>query len=199
MHRGNLFVISAPSGAGKSSLVQALCKLDEHVHISVSHTTRNKRAGEEDGIHYFFIDHQEFENMLLQNKFIEHAKVYDNYYGTHIDTIRNLQDTGQDIILEIDWQGARQVKKLFPDVTLVFILPPNLETLKQRLILRNTDSLETIQKRLNLAQTDISHAIEFDYIVINDDFDTALQDLYSIILVQRLKANNVLQDYILRT
>lgn len=195
MLRGNVFVISAPSGAGKSSLVKALCELDRQVQVSVSHTTRNIRPGEEHGVHYFFISHNEFEMLLADNHFLEHAKVYDNYYGTHIKTIRDLQSQGQDIILEIDWQGARQVKSIFPDATLIYILPPTLTELKRRLVSRNTDSEEIIMKRLNLAVDDISHADEFDYAVINDNFDTALQDLYSIILVQRLKTNNVLLNY----
>ena len=137
----------------------------------------------------------EFEIMLSDKKFLEHAKVYDNYYGTHIDNIKQLQNSGQDIILEIDNQGASQVKKIFDDATLIYILPPSLEELEKRLNNRNTDSSDVINKRLSEAKNDISHANEFDYIIINDDFSSALQDLYSIILVSRMKANRVLATY----
>lgn len=195
MQQGNIYVISAPSGAGKSSLVKALCEKDPKIQVSISHTTRKMRHGDIHGIHYFFVSHDEFESMLLDKKFLEHAKVYDNYYGTHIDNIKQLQNTGQDIILEIDNQGASQVKQIFADVTLIYILPPSLEKLKNRLISRNTDSAEVINKRLSQAKNDISHAKEFDYIVINDDFSIALQDLYSIILVSRMKAHKILEYY----
>lgn len=195
MQSGNIFVISAPSGAGKSSLVDALCKLDNNIHVSISHTTRKIRPGEIDGKSYYFISQEEFADMLDKNQFLEHAEVYGNFYGTHINTIKKPQNEGQDIILEIDWQGARQVNKIFPDATSIFILPPSLNVLKSRLINRNTDSLKTINDRLDKAAEDISHAKEFKYIVINDDFDAALKDIYSIILVQRLKAEHVLKSY----
>ena len=195
MQRGNIFVISAPSGAGKSSLVKALCEQDAGIKVSISHTTRNKRPGDIHGLHYFFISHDEFEIMLNENQFLEHARVYDNYYGTHIATIQKLLGEGIDIILEIDHQGAMQVRNIFPEATLIYILPPNMAELNNRLVKRNTDSEEIIQKRLALATEDISHAFKFDYIVINDDFATAQQQLYSIILVQRLKAEQVLKSY----
>ena len=195
MQQGNIFVISAPSGAGKSSLVKALCEKDSKIQVSISHTTRKMRPGDIHGIHYFFVSHNEFEIMLSDKKFLEHAKVYDNYYGTHIDNIKQLQNSGQDIILEIDNQGASQVKKIFDDATLIYILPPSLEELEKRLNNRNTDSSDVINKRLSEAKNDISHANEFDYIIINDDFSSALQDLYSIILVSRMKANRVLATY----
>jgi guanylate kinase len=195
MQQGNIFVISAPSGAGKSSLVKALCEKDNKIQVSISHTTRKMRPGDIHGVHYFFVNHNEFEEILTQNKFLEHAKVYDNFYGTHIDSIKRLQANGQDIILEIDNQGASQVKHIFPNAILIYILPPNLDELKKRLINRNTDSNETIEKRLSQAQKDISLAKEFDYIVINDNFATALDELYSIIMVSRMKANTVLETY----
>jgi guanylate kinase len=195
MQQGNIFVISAPSGAGKSSLVKALCEKDQQIKVSISHTTRNMRPGDIEGIQYFFVTHDKFAEMLNQNQFLEYAKVYDNYYGTHIDSIRKSQTAGSDIILEIDNQGAKQVKQIFPDSILIYILPPSLEELKKRLINRNTDSVDIINKRLSLAREDISHANEFDYIVINDDFDQALHDLYSIILVSRMKASKVLETY----
>ncbi len=195
MQQGNIFVISAPSGAGKSSLVKALCEKDNKVQVSISHTTRKMRPGDINGVDYFFVNHNEFEEMLTQNKFLEHARVYDNFYGTHIDSIRKIQANGHDVILEIDNQGASQVKQIFVNAILIYILPPSIDELKKRLFSRNTDSNETIQKRLSEAQKDISHAKEFDYIVINDNFATALDDLYSIIRVSRMKANAVLINY----
>ncbi len=195
MQQGNIFVISAPSGAGKSSLVKALCKKDNKIQASISHTTREMRPGDIHGVHYFFVSSNEFEKMLRQNKFLEYAKVYDNFYGTHIDSMKKTQANGQDIILEIDNQGASQVKQIFANAILIYILPPSIDELKKRLINRNTDSNETIEKRLSQAQKDISHANEFDYIVINDNFATALDELYSIIMVSRLKANSVLAAY----
>ncbi len=195
MQQGNIFVISAPSGAGKSSLVKALCSHDSQIKVSISHTTRSIRHGEQHGEDYYFVQHSEFKQMLERNQFLEHAQVYDNYYGTHIATIEALLNQGIDIILEIDWQGARQVRNIFPTATLIFILPPNQQELRKRLIGRNTDSGDVIQKRLDLALEDISHAHEFDYVVINDNFDNAMQDLYSIILVQRLKASKILSNY----
>ncbi len=195
MQSGNIFVISAPSGAGKSSLVKALCRKDKQIKVSVSHTTRSIRPGEQEGLDYYFIPHTDFVNMLEQKQFLEYAKVYDNYYGTHINTIKQLLEKGQDIVLEIDWQGARQVKQLFPQAILIFILPPNAQELQKRLTSRNTDSPETIKKRLDLAIDDISHADEFDYTIINDNFDMALHELYSIITVQRFKTERVLKSY----
>ncbi len=195
MQRGNIFVVSAPSGAGKSSLVKALCDMDQRVKVSISHTTRDKRPGDIHGLHYFFISHAEFKDNLNQQQFLEHANVYGNYYGTHLATIENLQKEGSDIILEIDHQGAMQIRNIFAEAILIYILPPSLDILKQRLIKRNTDSEEIIQKRLALAVDDISHAHKFNYIVINDDFTTALQQLYSIIMVHRLKAETVLKNY----
>lgn len=192
MNRGKIYVIAAPSGAGKSTLVNALCKIDNDIQLSISHTTRKIRPGEQDGKNYFFVKTDEFRHMIENNEFIEYAQVYDNYYGTNITTIKNFLATGKDIILEIDWQGARQIRKLFHDAVLIFILPPSLEVLSKRLHDRKTDSLETIHKRLNLARGDISHAPEFDYIVINDDFDTALLDLCSIIRAGRNKTSRKL-------
>lgn len=194
MNRGKIYVIAAPSGAGKSTLVNALCKLDSRVQLSISHTTRPKRMNEENGINYFFISISEFEAMIENNEFLEYAKVYDNYYGTNINTIKNFLATGKDILLEIDWQGARQIRKLFHEAVLIFILPPSLEVLEQRLRNRNTDSIETIEKRLSLALDDISHAGEFDHLIINDNFDTALQDLWSVIRANRNKTSCLLEE-----
>lgn len=187
MNRGRIYVIAAPSGAGKSTLVNALCAMDHEVQLSISHTTRSMRPGEIDGRNYFFVTNQEFKRMIENNEFLEYAQVYDNFYGTNINTIKQFLATGKDIILEIDWQGARQISKLFNDAVLIFILPPSFEILAKRLHARNTDSQAVIEKRLSLAYEDISHAPEFDYIIINDDFNSALQDLCSIIRAGRNK------------
>lgn len=194
MNQGKIYVISAPSGTGKSTLVNELCKLDPKIQLSISHTTRLIRPGEVDGVNYFFTTTSDFENMIADNEFLEYAKVYDNYYGTNIKTIKNFLATGRDIILEIDWQGAGQVKKLFAEATLIFILPPSLETLAERLHKRNTDSNEVIKKRLDLALEEISHAPEFDYMVVNDDFDDALLDLRSIIRAPRNKTAQMIKQ-----
>ncbi|MEN9945621.1 MAG: hypothetical protein RLZZ293_7 [Pseudomonadota bacterium] len=193
MNRGKIYVISAPSGAGKSTLVNALCKQDTQVQLSISHTTRPIRTGEQNGVNYYFVSKTEFEQMLNDNEFLEYAMVYDNYYGTNINTIKRFLANGKDIILEIDWQGAQQIRKLFSDATLIFILPPSLEILAERLNKRNTDSPEVIAKRLDLALTEIAHAKEFDYIIINDNFDNALNDLSSIIRTPRNKTERILQ------
>ncbi len=193
MSRGKIYVIAAPSGAGKSTLVNALCKLDDGVQLSVSHTTRGIRPGEKNGVNYFFVSTIEFQKMVENNDFLEYAEVYGNFYGTNINTIKEFLATGKDIILEIDWQGARQIRKLFNDAVLIFIAPPSLEILEQRLRDRKTDSLEVIEKRLSMAMEDISHVAEFDYIIINDDFNTALQDLCSIIRAARNKTARKLE------
>lgn len=196
MSHGNIFIISAPSGAGKSSLVKALCQKDNKIKVSVSHTTRMPRVGEEHGTDYHFISKEVFQEMLNNEEFVEHALVFDNYYGTHILTLKELLQNGFDIILEIDWQGAMQVKHIFPEAISIFILPPNKKELEYRLYSRNTDSKEVIEKRLSLAVHDISYAKEFDYVIINDIFDKALHDLYSIIWVNRLKSNIILKNYV---
>lgn len=192
---GNVFVISAPSGAGKSSLVNALCKKDPQIKVSVSHTTRNKRLGDEEGIHYHFVDTAEFKHMIANNDFLEYATVYDNYYGTHKTTITQLQNMGYDIILEIDRQGALQIRKLLKQAILIYVLPPSIAELRKRLQQRNTDSIETIEKRQGTAIDDISYAKYFDFAIINDDFNAALDELYSIIVVHRLKAQHVLEKW----
>lgn len=194
MNRGKIYVIAAPSGAGKSTLVNALCKIDPQVQLSISHTTRPIRPGEADGINYFFVTVDSFKAMIEANEFLEYAQVYDNYYGTNINTIKKFLATGKDIILEIDWQGAQQIRKMFSDAVLIFILPPSLEVLAQRLSARNTDSREVIEKRLSLAMNDISHAPEFDYLIVNDNFETALQDLCSIIRAPRNKTVRMLEQ-----
>lgn len=194
MNRGNIYVIAAPSGAGKSTLVNALCALDPQVQLSVSHTTRGIRPGETDGVNYFFVSVDDFKTMIGNNDFLEYAQVYENYYGTNINTIRQFLATGKDIILEIDWQGAQQIRKLFHDAVLIFILPPSLPVLAERLKNRNTDSANVIEKRLSVAMDDISHAPEFDYLIINDSLDVALQDLCSIIRAPRNKTAKMLDN-----
>lgn len=194
MNRGRIYVIAAPSGAGKSTLVNALCKIDPQVQLSISHTTRPMRTGETDGVNYFFVTVDSFKAMIEANEFLEYAQVYDNYYGTNINTIKKFLATGKDIILEIDWQGAQQIRKMFNDAVLIFILPPSLEVLAQRLSARNTDSQEVIEKRLSLAMSDISHVPEFDYLIVNDNFETALQDLCSIIRAPRNKTVRMLEQ-----
>lgn len=183
---GNLYVISAPSGAGKTSLVKALLEQCQHLLVSISHTTRPKRPGEVDGVNYHFIDQAEFEQMLSNNAFLEHAEVFGNYYGTSKQWVEETLAKGDDVILEIDWQGAAQIRKSIPNTITIFILPPALETLKQRLQGRGQDDSKVIARRLSEAQGEIAHYVEFDYIVINDDFDTALAELQSIIQANRL-------------
>ena len=194
MLHGDIFVIAAPSGAGKSSLVKAICEQDNTLQLSISHTSRPIRPSEVNGVDYFFVSVEQFEEMLLRHEFIEHAKVYGNYYGTNINAIQQFMKNGKDIILEIDWQGARQIKKLFPNAILIFILPPSIEELTKRLIARNTDSTDVIKSRIQVAQEDISHASEFTYIIVNDKFDVALQDLCSIIRTRRLLSEKVLSS-----
>lgn len=186
MDNGNIFVISAPSGTGKSSLVQKLCTLDLNLKSSISHTTRSIRNVEQDGVHYFFIDAMKFKQMIAQNQFIEYAEVFGNLYGTSITMIKNIISK-KNIILEIDYQGAYQIKKIFPASILIFILPPKLSILEQRLNKRNTDDPVIIRQRLAKAQNEITQAINFDYLIINDDFNLALRNLYSIIQSTILK------------
>lgn len=187
---GNLFILAAPSGAGKSSLIKAL--LEKHgshpdfpVQVSVSHTTRKPRPGEEDGVHYHFVDHEEFERLIDKGVFFEYAEVFGNYYGTSRETIEQTLHKGVDVFLDIDWQGARQVKALMPETCTVFILPPSVAVLKERLTNRGQDSEEVIAARMSEAVSEMSHYDEFDYVLINDDFDTALSSLNHIVAAQR--------------
>lgn len=193
MSRGKIYVIAAPSGAGKSTLINALRQHHPQLQLSISHTTRQKRHSEEDGVNYYFIPVEEFKAMIARQEFLEYAQVYDNYYGTSLKTIAEFLAHGQDIILEIDWQGARQIRQLYPDAVSIFIAPPSLTTLAERLTARNSDSPEVISKRLSLARSDMTHAEEFDYIVINNNFTAAVQDLCSIIRADQLTATNMLQ------
>ena len=177
----NLFIIAAPSGCGKTSLVEALIKKTKNLCVSVSHTTRPPRPDEVNGINYYFISINEFEEMIKNNAFVEHATVFDNHYGSSTKLIREKLDEGIDVILEIDWQGARQVKENMPNSVSIFILPPSNEALLGRLKQRAQDNDETIKKRMSDAQNQMQHFNEFDYLVINDDFNSALNDLNLII------------------
>lgn len=186
MARGTLFIVTAPSGAGKTSLVKALIEREQRLRVSVSHTTRAKRPGEEDGVNYHFVDEPAFMEMLRAGNFFESAHVYGNHYGTSQLWVNEQLDAGLDVILEIDWQGAVQVRNLDSNACSIFILPPSLETLKTRLMDRAQDDTETIEKRMSEAVAEISHVAEADFVVINDDFDTALEDLSAIVRSRRL-------------
>ena len=177
----NLFIIAAPSGCGKTSLVEALIKKTKNLCVSVSHTTRPPRLDEVNGINYYFVSINEFEEMIKNNAFVEHAMVFDNHYGSSSQLIREKLDEGIDVILEIDWQGARQVKENMPNSVSIFILPPSKEALLGRLQQRAQDDEITINKRMSDAQNQMRHFNEFDYLIINDDFSSALNDLSLII------------------
>jgi len=196
-NRGSLFIIAAPSGAGKTSLVNALLKLDSRLVLSISHTTRPARPGEVDGRHYHFVSEAEFGQMVNSGDFLEHARVFDHYYGTGRNSVAQQLETGFDVILEIDWQGARQVRSAFPDARLIFIIPPSLEALRERLTNRGQDNANVIKRRMRDAQAEISHWAEFDQLLVNDDFDTALEELLTIINDHRTqqprKVNKVYQ------
>ena len=179
--RGKLFVIAAPSGAGKTSLVKALLERMPELHVSVSHTTRNKRPTEQHGREYYFVSVPEFESLVEKNEFLEHARVFDNYYGTGRRPVEEQLAKGHDVVLEIDWQGARQVRKALPECKTIFILPPSRQALEERLRNRATDSNEVIERRLRDAVGDMTHSREFDYVVVNDDFEHAVSDLMRIV------------------
>lgn len=183
---GSLIVISAPSGAGKTSLVHALLARNPQIGLSVSYTTRAPRDGEIDGKHYHFIRRETFLEMAKRGEFLESAEVYGNFYGTSQKWIADETAEGRDILLEIDWQGAAQVRKLFPACVSIFILPPSLAALAQRLNGRGTDAPDVIAKRLAAAREDVSHVAEFDYVIINEDLNRALHELESVVLAARL-------------
>ena len=183
---GNLFVVVAPSGAGKTSLVAALLEREKNIRLSISYTTRKPRSGEENGRDYHFVDTAAFEKMIAERDFLEHASVYGNYYGTSRVWIERELAGDHDVLLEIDWQGARQVRGLFPQMVGIFILPPSLAELQRRLEGRGKDSAEVIAKRMASAREDISHVLEFEYIIVNESFDSALADLMSVVRAARL-------------
>ena len=192
---GNLFIITAASGAGKTSLVNALLAKDSLIKKSVSHTTRAPRMGEENGVDYYFVTVPQFIEILSAGGFLESADVHGAKYGTSQSGVDRALQAGVDVILEIDWQGAAQVRNLYPQATSIFILPPSVEALEQRLNNRGQDGAEVIAMRVNEARNEMSHLAEFDYVTINDNFDEALQDLAAIIRTQRLKINMQFQRH----
>ena len=190
---GNLFIITAASGAGKTSLVKELLASDSQVKLSISHTTRQPRPGEVDGVHYHFVNEVQFLDILSAGGFLESADVHGAKYGTSQSSVDIGLQAGYDMVLEIDWQGAAQVRNIYPQATSIFILPPSLMALDQRLNNRGQDSAEVIAKRLAAAREEMRHVVEFDYVTINDNFDIALQDLLAIIRASRLKSQTQLQ------
>ena len=184
---GNLFVVSAPSGAGKTSLVHALLNINPQIDLSVSYTTRSPRPGEHDGRDYHFVSREVFIVMMERGDFLESAEVYGNFYGTSQVWISQKIAGGRDILLEIDWQGAAQVRRLFPECTSIFILPPSMEALEQRLKGRGKDNSEVIAKRMAAVREDVAHVAEFDYVIINDNLNEALRELNAVALSARLR------------
>ncbi|SMF24002.1 guanylate kinase [Alteromonadaceae bacterium Bs31] len=200
-YQGTLFTVSAPSGAGKTSLVNALVESIGDIKVSVSHTTRAMRPGEIDGLNYHFVGHEKFLNMVSNTEFLEHAQVFTNYYGTSKQWVADTLAQGTDVILEIDWQGAQQVRRQIGSTVGVFILPPSRETLLKRLTGRGQDDESVIKARMAEAESEISHYVEADYLVINDTFDQALTEFRAIVLAQRQslekqqqKHQNLLQE-----
>ena len=197
--RGQLLIVSAPSGAGKTSLIKALMEQDQRVEVSVSHTTRPQRPGEVEGVNYFFISTETFHEMREAGAFFESAEVFGHFYGTSLTQLEARLSDGADVILEIDWQGAQQVRKLLPDSAWLFILPPSLEALKSRLQARGQDAEDTIDLRMRAARDEMSHWDEADYLIINDQFDVALEALQSLVRSLRLRTGqqqSALQDLI---
>jgi len=179
--RGNLFVIAAPSGAGKTTLVRALMTRVPSLRFSISYTTRKPRPNEQHGRDYFFVDHAEFERMVAADEFLEHARVFDNYYGTSKAQVERMLRDGENVLLEIDWQGAQQIRRALPECRSIFVLPPSREALEQRLRGRQTDNDEVIARRLRDSIADMSHWNEFEYVVVNDDFERATAELETIV------------------
>tara|TARA_R110002095_G_scaffold179047_2_gene156207 strand:- start:628 stop:1242 length:615 start_codon:yes stop_codon:yes gene_type:complete len=195
MAKGTLYILSAPSGAGKTSLVKALISQDPLTCVSVSHTTRAPRPGEIDGKDYHFTKHCEFEQMIADTDFLEHARVFTNHYGTSRRWVETALAAGNDVILEIDWQGAQQVRKLMPESVSIFILPPSLDALRQRLNNRGQDAVEIINQRMAEAVSEMSHYQEFDYLIINDQFDLSLTELQAIFIAKRQLIGRQQQQY----
>lgn len=186
-----LNVVAAPSGGGKTSLIAALLEQDPRIRLSVSHTTRPARPGEEDGVHYHFVDDQTFAEMIEQGRFLEHARVFDNRYGTTRDAVQRQLAAGFDVVLDIDWQGARQVRESFPGSRTIFIVPPSIRTLRERLTRRGQDDEAVIERRMRDARSEISHWEEFDHVIVNDNFSDALAELQSLIRDGRTDSKTV--------
>lgn len=184
---GNLFILSAPSGAGKSTLINALLSQNADMQLSVSHTTRAPRAGEIDGVHYHFVSVETFKALIEADEFLEWAEVFGNYYGTSKRAIADELAKGRDVFLDIDWQGARQIRPLVPSVLSIFILPPSVVELERRLNHRGQDSAEVIAKRMQQAKSEISHVTEYDFVLVNDDFQQCLSEFQHVVLAQRLQ------------
>jgi guanylate kinase len=185
-YSGSLFIVAAPSGGGKTSLVKKLVHDDDHTVVSVSHTTRSIRPGERHGVDYFFVDEREFMEMVERGAFLEHAQVFNHFYGTSMTQITDRLQAGIDVVLDIDWQGAEQIRHVFSTAVSVFILPPSLEALKQRLCNRQQDNAQTISSRMQCARDELSHYAEFDYLIVNDDFEQAAAELKAIVTAHRL-------------
>jgi len=187
--RGQLLIVSAPSGAGKTSLIKALIESDDRIEVSVSHTTRARRPGEKNGENYFFVSSAEFDTLRDDGAFFEWAEVFGHFYGTSVAQLESRLSAGADVIVEIDWQGAQQVRQLMPESAWIFILPPSVEALKARLENRGQDDPGTIDVRMRAARDEISHWEETDYLIVNEDFDTALSQLKAVINAQRLRTS----------
>jgi len=188
-NKGLIIILSSPSGAGKSSLAKELLRIDDNLCLSISATTRKSRLGEQEGVNYYFKTKSEFEELIKQDSFLEYAKIYDNYYGTPKKYVENLLNQGLDVLFDIDWQGARSIKQNAVNAISIFILPPSLEILEQRLRSRATDDEEAIKLRMASARAEISHSNEYDYTVTNDNFNDTLHQIYTIILEERKKRN----------
>ena len=186
VYPGNLFIVAAPSGGGKTSLIKKLIENLESIQVSISHTTRSPRPQEKEGIDYFFVTEACFIEMINNHAFIEHAQVFGQYYGTSVEQITARLKAGIDVVLDIDWQGAQQIRSIFPQAVSIFIIPPSLETLKERLLNRGQDNSEVIALRMQQAQNEMSHYAEFDYLIVNDDFDRAAKELEAIVVADRL-------------
>lgn len=189
-----LFILSAPSGAGKTSMVRKACERVDDLIVSVSHTTRGKRPKDRDGEDYHFVDEPTFHEMIARAEFLEHAKVFDNYYGTSQQSVEDLLKSGKDVLLEIDWQGADQVRRLMPDACSIFIVPPSRETLEKRLRDRASDSDAVIERRIADAVSDMRHFPNYDYLIINDNFEQAVDELCSVVISKRVEVNRQAEE-----
>jgi len=192
---GCFFIVSAPSGGGKTTLVKTLIRDMPQISVSISHTTRKKRPAEVDGVDYFFVDEDEFMSLVNAGAFVEHARVFGHLYGTTVLQIRSRLEAGIDVVLDIDWQGAQQIKRAFPTAISIFIVPPSLEILRQRLLHRHQDDATIIEQRMQAANEELSHYIEFDYLIINDSFDVAATQLKSIVIAHRLRIERQVQQH----